>query len=200
MADQPTILIVDDNPAKMTSIEAVLTDLPCRVVLAKSGTEALHQCLEHNFAMILLDVQMPVIDGFETAVLIRQRNRSEHTPIVFITSTSHSDLEMFKGYSIGAVDYILTPIIPEVLRAKVKVFLDLFIQKEEIQRQAEMLRETNEELKRSLLENQQLSEGLEAANKELEERTAELKKADKAKSDFLASMSHELCTAERYGW
>src|SRR5579872_2969019 len=139
-----SILIVDDRPDKLLALEAVLSGLGQNLVQARSGKEALRQLLKQDFAVILLDVSMPTMDGFETAGLIRQRARSEHTPIIFITSIGNSENHISRGYSLGAVAYLLTPIVPEVLRAKVSVFVELHRQTELIKRQGEQLRRMEE--------------------------------------------------------
>src|SRR3954453_20841024 len=129
------ILIVDDMPEKIMTIEATLEELDQNIVKAYSGREALRCLLKDDFAVILLDVNMPEMDGFEAAALIRERRRSEHTPIIFITAYK-DDVQMAKGYSLGAVDFISTPIEPEVLRTKVGVFVDLYQKTETIREQA----------------------------------------------------------------
>lgn len=134
--DKVSILVVDDVPDKLVSMEVILQDLDEEVVTASSGREALRQLLERDFAVILLDVNMPDMDGFETAAMIRQRKRSEHTPIIFITAYS-DDTHAVHGYSLGAVDYILAPVIPEVLRTKIAVFVDLFRKTQQVRQQAE---------------------------------------------------------------
>lgn len=139
-----SILIVDDRPDKLLALEAVLASLGQNLVQARSGKDALRQLLKQDFAVILLDVSMPSMDGFETASLIRQRPSSEHTPIIFITSIGNSENHIARGYSLGAVDYLLTPIVPEVLRAKVSVFVELHRQTELIKRQGEQLRRLEE--------------------------------------------------------
>src|SRR5258706_12193106 len=133
------VLLVDDRPDKLLALEAVLEDLGQNVVRAYSGREALRHVLAQDFAVILLDVNMPGMDGFETATLIRQRKSSEHIPIIFITAFGDEMLAS-RGYSLGAVDYILTPVVPEVLRSKVSVFVDLFKKTEQVKRQADSLR------------------------------------------------------------
>src|SRR5882672_6085727 len=130
------ILVVDDVPGKLLAIETVLESLQQTVVAVSSGAEALRRLLADDFAVILLDVNMPGLDGFETAELIRQRKRSEHTPIIFLTAFP-DDAYADRGYALGAVDYLLTPAAPEVLRAKVSVFVDLFHKTEQIRRQAD---------------------------------------------------------------
>src|SRR5437868_9442032 len=134
------ILLVDDRADKLLALEAVLSGLGQNLVQARSGKEALRRLLKEDFAVILLDVSMPAMDGFETAALIRQRPRSEHTPIIFITSIGSSENHISRGYSLGAVDYLLTPIVPEFLRAKVSVFIELHRQTELGNSQAEQLR------------------------------------------------------------
>ena len=133
------ILLVDDKPEKLLSLEVVLEDLHQNIVRAYSGREALRALLSQEFAVILLDVNMPGMDGFETASLIRQRRNSEHTPIIFVTAFG-DDTHSAQGYQLGAVDYILTPVVPEVLRSKVAVFVDLFKKSQQVSRQAESLR------------------------------------------------------------
>lgn len=155
------ILLVDDSPDKLMAIESVLDDLGQNLVKVNSGEEALRILLKQEFALILLDVNMPGIDGFETASLIRQRKSLEHIPIIFVTALSTTDAEVFKGYSFGAVDYILTPIIPEILRTKVGVFVELYKQRHELKVRAEALKNLNESL---AVRAQQLA----AVNKELE--------------------------------
>ena len=129
------ILVVDDVPEKIIAIEATLADLGQNVVKATSGREALRCLLKDDFAVILLDVNMPDMDGFETAALIRERKRSEHTPIIFVTAYN-DEAQIAKGYSLGAVDFISTPIEAEVLRTKVGVFVDLYQKTETIRQQA----------------------------------------------------------------
>jgi signal transduction histidine kinase/DNA-binding response OmpR family regulator len=132
-----SILIVDDRPDKLLGYETILEELGENLVRATSGKEALRCLLRQDFAVILLDVNMPGMDGFETAALIRQRRRSETTPIIFISAVNDTETHVSRGYSIGAVDYILTPVVPEILRAKIAVFVDLFKKTEQVKRQAE---------------------------------------------------------------
>ncbi len=126
VGERASVLIVDDTRAKLVALAAIVSGMELEIVTATSGEQALRQLLKRDFALILLDVNMPTIDGFETAKLIRSRPRSEHTPIIFVTSEANSESERFRGYIRGAVDFIYSPIIPEILRAKVRVFVDLF--------------------------------------------------------------------------
>lgn len=136
---QASILVVDDNPGKRLALISVLEVLNQEIITAESGRDALRCLLDHEFAVILLDVQMPTMDGFETARLIRSRQQSESTPIIFVTAYSRGETDMMEGYSLGAVDFIFTPIIPEILRAKVSVFVDLYHKIQAIKRHEEHL-------------------------------------------------------------
>jgi signal transduction histidine kinase len=131
---QANILIVDDHEANLLALEAILHPLGQRLIKARSGREALRSLLHDDCALILLDVRMGDMDGFETAQLIRMRPRSEHTPIIFVTAFDKAEVDMSHGYSMGAVDYIFSPIVPDILRAKVSVFVDLFQKTEEAKR------------------------------------------------------------------
>lgn len=119
------ILMVDDEPDNLLALEGLLESLGQNLLRAQSGEEALRLVLKHNPAVILLDVRMPGIDGFETARMIRRRERSRHTPIIFLTGLSREMESAFRGYEVGAVDYLTKPLVPEVLRSKVSVFVDL---------------------------------------------------------------------------
>ena len=121
-----SILIVDDNPAKLTALSAALAGMELDIVTADSGVDALRKLLVHDFAVMLLDVNMPVMDGFDTAKMVRSRPRSEHLPIIFITAERIADESKLQGYELGAVDYILSPVLPQILRAKVAVFVELY--------------------------------------------------------------------------
>src|SRR5438876_5446090 len=134
--DKINILVVDDLPENLLVMDSVLKDLGQNVIAARSGPEALRRVLENHFAVILLDVNMPEMDGYETAALIRQRKKSAHTPIIFITAFA-DEIHAARGYSLGAVDYILSPIVPDVLRTKVKVFVDLYRMAQQVKRRAD---------------------------------------------------------------
>ncbi|MBD1858513.1 MULTISPECIES: sensor histidine kinase [Leptolyngbya] len=143
------ILLVDDQPENLLALEAVLGKLGENLIQASSGEEALRCLLNQDFAVILLDVQMPGIDGFETASLIRSRARSQHTPIIFLTAFDSSDHGIFRGYSLGAVDYLIKPINSDILVSKVAVFVDLFKKTAAVKLQAAQLKAVNAELRRS---------------------------------------------------
>ena len=132
------ILLVDDDRDNLLALEAVLEPLHQELMLAQSGEDALRLCLDHDFAAILLDVRMPEFDGFETAALIRSRKKSRHTPILFLTAY-RSDEQLFRGYDLGAVDFLFKPIVPEVLQSKVSVFVHLRRSEQLLRRQAEDL-------------------------------------------------------------
>ena len=148
--DKVKILLVDDNPDNLVSLEAALDTLGQDLVSARSGTEALRYLLENDFAAILLDVKMPDMDGFETAELIRSRKRSQHTPILFLTAYRNEE-HLFRGYDLGAVDFLFKPIVPEILRSKVAVFVELSRSAQVQRRQAEILAKAEQKF-RSLLE------------------------------------------------
>ena len=134
------ILVVDDDPRNLIAVEEVLRSPGVEIVTADSGESALRHVLTHDFAVILLDVQMPRLDGYEVASLIRNRPRSSRVPILFLTAFNKDDMHVFKGYSAGAVDYVFKPIEPLILRSKVDIFVDLYRKTEEIRRQAEQER------------------------------------------------------------
>jgi two-component system, sensor histidine kinase and response regulator len=128
------ILIVDDDPAKLVALRTVLDPLGENVVEARSGADALRHLLKEDFAVILLDVRMPIMNGFETAEMIRQRPASELTPIIFVTALDQAETDMGRGYELGAVDFVFSPIVPEILRAKVTVFVELYKSQQELKR------------------------------------------------------------------
>jgi len=138
---QAKILLVDDEPKSLFALQELLSTLGQNLMIAQSGEEALRLALKNDFAVILLDVRMPGMDGFETARMIRSRERSRLTPIIFLTAAADEMSAMFRGYEAGAVDYLPKPVVPEILKAKVAVFVELF-------RKSERLRESEEKLRR----------------------------------------------------
>jgi len=200
MENGVNILLVDDRPENLLALEAILEPIGQPLVRANSGPEALKRVLETEFAVILLDVQMPGMNGFEVAEIIKSRERSRTIPIIFLSAISKEDAYVFKGYSMGAVDYVFKPFNPDVLRSKVAVFVDLFLKQREIQRQADLLRESQKrelelEHRTSLLETEARSAAkLSQMNDELHRRQIALEQAMGARNRFYASMSHELRT------
>ena len=182
LEENVNILLVDDQPKNLLALSAVLDRLGQNLVTATSGEQALKCLLQEEFAVILLDVQMPFLDGFETAKLIRSKPSLQHTPIIFITAINRDDAYVKKGYSLDAVDYLLKPIVPEILLSKVTAFISLFKMTQEVKRQAAQLQATNIELEREIAKRQQAEEALRALNEELEikvgERTAELARSN----------------------
>jgi two-component system, sensor histidine kinase and response regulator len=168
VSDLVSILLVDDQPANLLALEAMLQGLGQRLIKAGSGREALKWLLTQDFAVILLDVKMPDMDGFETAALIRQRDKSRDTPIIFLTAADKTHTEAVRGYAVGAVDYLVKPVVPEFVRSKVSVFVELAKKNEQLRRQAELLRE-GEQAARELAEARaELVHDLEHKNRELE--------------------------------
>src|SRR5438876_1591662 len=137
--ERVNILLVADQPEVRLALESILGEMGENLVHADSGRAALRALLEHEFAVILLDVQMPDLDGFETASLIRQRDKSRDTPIIFLTAINQSEMHVYRGYELGAVDYIFKPLNADVLRAKVSVFVELFRKREQFKRQGQEL-------------------------------------------------------------
>lgn len=162
------ILLVDDKPANLVALEAMLEGISPRIVTAGSGREALKQLLEADFAVILLDVKMPDMDGFETAALIRDRERSRNTPIIFLTAADRDAQMAVRGYAVGAVDYLVKPIVPEFVRSKVSVFVELARTNAELVRQAERLRASEAAALELTVTQKALIRDLEHKNHELE--------------------------------
>ena len=166
--DRVNILLVDDQPANLVALEAMLQGLGQNLILAGSGREALKWLLTHEFAVILLDVKMPEMDGFETATLIRQRDKSRHTPILFLTAADASQTQAVRGYAVGAVDYLLKPVVPEFVRSKVAVFVELAKKNELLRRQAALLAQSEQAALELAETRAELVRELEHKNRELE--------------------------------
>jgi sigma-B regulation protein RsbU (phosphoserine phosphatase) len=185
------ILMVDDRPENLLSLEAILADSGRRLVKAQSGTEALKRILAQDFAVILLDVQMPGMDGYETARLIRQRERSRHIPIIFVTAHERSEASLTRAYGTGAVDFLFKPLVPQVLQSKVSVFVDLFRKGQEILRQAEQIRLAERRAMEQRLNEQRQRWEAQRLREEMAEekrRAAELERAaDRARRDLQAA-------------
>ncbi len=198
--EKVNILLVDDQPGRLLSYESILASLGQNLIHARSGLEALEKLMKDEFAVVLLDVSMPGMDGFETASLIHEHPRFERTPIIFVTGVHISELDRLKGYKLGAVDYVSIPVVPEILRSKVAVLVELHLKRRELQSQnvrlqAEKTRELellNEGLKRA---NADLESAVSAMQLEMNERKRveeALKEADRHKDEFLAMLAHEL--------
>ena len=180
--DRVNILLVDDQPGKLLTYEAMLSELGENLIKANSGREALEHLLKTDITVVLMDVSMPELDGFELAEIIRQHPRYQKTAIIFVSAVHLTDLDRLKGYESGAVDYVSVPVIPELLRAKVSVFAELYRKT----RDAERL---NRELEQRVAER---TAELEAATARQTEMAAELRQADRRKDEFLALLAHEL--------
>jgi signal transduction histidine kinase len=198
--DKVNILLVDDQPQRLLSYEAILGSLGENLIKARSGTEALQKLMEADFAAILLDVNMPTMNGFDTAALIHQHPRFEKTPIIFVTAVHVTNIDQLKGYELGAVDYCYVPIVPEVLRGKVQVLVELYRKRRQLERANTELALANTTLQaektRELQEaNAELARANQALQREIAERKRfeqELQEADRRKDEFLAMLSHEL--------
>lgn len=200
------LLLVDDQPANLVALQAILGDLGQNLVLARSGHDALRRVLEQDFALVLMDVRMPDMTGLEAASLIRQRDKSRHTPIIFLTAHDDpGDVQRFEGYSLGAVDYLVKPIVPEILRSKVSVFVDLYRKNEQIRRQAlaeERQRWEMERLREANAREREMADALRRKADELMQTVAERVRAERelaAVRDELAVQLGEMTRLHRLG-
>ena len=211
-APRARILIVDDLPEKRLAYGAILEGLDAEVVMASSGEEALKRVLEGEFAVILLDVNMPGMDGLETAALLRQHRNARHTPIILVTAYA-DDLQSARGYELGVVDYIQVPVVVPVMRAKVGVFLDLFLTRAALARanqdlESRVAKRTAELVRSNDRLRAEIEERLRAENEREELLARErllrghAEELSRLKDQFLATMSHELRTPLNaiFGW
>lgn len=182
------ILVVDDNRTNLVAIEAALLPLGRKMVLASSGIEALGRLLEQDFALIILDVAMPGMDGFETAKLVRTREKNRATPIIFVTGMSWQDDEVLRGYELGAFDFLMKPIRAEVLRAKASVFVELQERTLELQAKADELRTAQARSHERELHAQRKKFEAEVMERQMQQ----MAETDRRKDEFLAILSHEL--------
>ena len=212
--DRVNILLVDDQPARLLTYQSILNDLGQNLVLARSGTEALDKLMRDEFAVVLLDVSMPDMDGFEAAELIHAHPRFEKTPIIFVTGIHVSELDRLRGYKAGAVDYVAIPVVPEILRSKVAVLVELYCKRRELRELNRILARANKQLAAANVtlqaekthELESLNATLQRANAELERTNRSLQnevteraraeqalhEADRNKDEFLAMLAHEL--------
>jgi len=212
--EKVNILLVDDQPARLLTYESVLRELGQNLVSVRSGVDALAKLMREEFAVVLLDVSMPDMDGFEAARLIHEHPRFEKTPIIFVTGVHVTELDRLKGYRLGAVDYVSIPVVPEILRSKVAVLVELYCKRRELRALNRDLAQANERLAQAnrLLQAEKSREletlnatlqranaELERANSSLQREVAErarveqaLKEADRNKDEFLAVLAHEL--------
>jgi len=212
--DKVNILLVDDQPARLLTYETILADLGQNLVCARSGLEALEKLMKDEFAVVLLDVSMPDMDGFEAASLIHEHPRFEKTPIIFVTGVHVTELDRLRGYKLGAVDYVYIPVVPEILRSKVSVLVELYTKRRELREANRSLGQANMQLAQAnttlqaekTRELEALNVTLQRANAELESANVSLqneiterarvelalKEADRHKDEFLAMLAHEL--------
>ncbi|HNK79057.1 MAG TPA: response regulator, partial [Nitrospira sp.] len=159
-AKQSKLLLVDDHEANLVALRTLLSQDGVEVLQAGSGREALEMLLDHDVALAIIDVHMPIMDGFELAELMRGSRRTQHVPIIFLTGESQDNLHRFRGYQAGAVDFLYKPIEPHVLRSKAAIFLDLFRQREELARQRDRFLTLAEEKARLLRERDEADQRL----------------------------------------
>ncbi|WP_420627440.1 sensor histidine kinase [Candidatus Leptofilum sp.] len=203
MNNKVKILLVDDRPENLLALEAILDEPGYHLVTALSGDEALRYLLKQEFALILLDVRMPEMDGFEMARLVRERKKTSNIPIIFVTAEYKRSEHISLGYALQAIDYILKPFNPEILKAKVAVLVDLHSKTTQVKQQAELLRQSESHLEQLVRErtakleeaNRQLQQEIaehEETEKKLKKRTEQLEQANQEIKNFSYSISHDL--------
>ena len=190
--EKVNILLVDDHPENLLALGAILEIPSYNLVKALSGEESLKCVLYQDFAVILMDVQMPGMDGFEAAAIIRDRKRSRHTPIIFLTAIDKSEKRVVTGYELGAVDYIFKPVVPEILQSKVAVFVDLFRKTEEVKRQIAQVSLVNQQLAGEIIQRRQAEAQVSKLNHDLEQRALALEASNQELSAFNYAVSHDL--------
>src|SRR5262245_47129237 len=195
--EKPKILVVDDQPRNLDVLEAMLQSVDCMLVRATSADEALLSLVRYDFAALVLDIRMPGMSGIELAMLIKQRKRSQHVPILFLTAHSVNDEDVLRGYGVGAVDYLSKPVNAEILRSKIGVFVELY-------RKNVALAELNAALALEVGERQRAQEALQAANQDLEwrvqERTAALNRAHRGVRENEERLRMALDVAQIAAW
>jgi PAS domain S-box-containing protein len=197
VSEKPKVLIVDDQPRNLDVLEVMLGETDCTLIRATSADEALLCLVRHEFAALVLDIKMPGMNGIELATLIKQRKRSQHVPILFLTAHSVNEADVLRGYGVGAVDYLSKPINAEILRSKIGVFVDAF-------RKTQALAELNDALQREIAERERAQAALELANHELErrvqERTAALTRAHQGVRENEERLRMALAVAQIAAW
>lgn len=184
--EKVNILLVDDQPARLMSYEFILRDLDENLITAQSGDEALGMLMKYDFAVVLLDVSMPGMDGFETAAMIHDHPRFERIPIIFVTGIHDTEFDRLKGYKLGAVDYVSIPIVPEILRSKVGVLVELYCQRRQLEKLNQALEQANQTL------HAEKARELEQSNEKLQRVNDALEEANRHKDEFIAILAHEL--------
>ena len=192
--EKQSVLLVDDREENLLALESLLDDPQLDLAKATSGNEALGLLLERDFALVLLDVQMPDMDGFEVAEIMHGHEKTRHIPILFVTAISKEERYVHRGHEIGAVDYLSKPIDPDILRSKVRVFCELQKKKQALEREITEHRRTEEAFRRANEELEAANQGLEQAIERANQMAVKAEVGNQAKSEFLANMSHEIRT------